>query len=330
MKIGFQVGRSFRDVLGALGCVFLTVLALAADASAAQFTAQLRMARDGAPIKGVQQVEFALFDAATAGTSLSVWAADPIAFEQGLVTLGFSVDPAQLQGQARWVEVRIREPVSNAWVALSPRIGLTNVPITIAAQRPMPGAVGQAALDLDQVQGRIAEQCPANQPRMRAVAPVDDVTCDIDRGIDGIGPGLGIDLATSGTIGLNFGQVQLRRESPCPQGTSIRQIPIVGTPICVPDAHPLRGLTRVTSTCTFPGTDGVQTGCAVTPRCPAAAPIAIGGGQFSSCPPVTVNASYPVNDTQGQGWVTWMLKDASFSCASTVTVTAYAVCVAGP
>jgi hypothetical protein len=310
--------------------LLLPLLAVAIDAGAATHTAQLRLAKQGMPLDELAELQFAVYDVAVGGTARSTHAAPGTPFQDGLANVEFDTGDDSLENRALWIEVRIVDPTTDHVIALTPRIALTPVPIAVVAGRTVASAVNTTAIDPDQVQRRIRTGCAPETPRLQAIHRVGGAAaCAVDRGISSITAGQGLNI-TNGVLAVDLVQTQRRRTPHCEPGASIRQIPVGGTSICVADQSPLNGLTRVQATCTFPGTLGVETGCAATPRCPAQAPVPIGGGYETNCIPATLIGSYPVNDSQGRGWTTYLLKGPIFNCAATATVTAFAYCVAGP
>lgn len=326
-----SIPRARRAVGERLACALLALLPLTLHAGSVSHSAQLRLARQGAPLHGIVDLEFTVYDAANGGTALVNRTAPATAFHDGLANVIFETDPASLDGRALWVEVRIVDPASAGTVVLAPRIALTPAPLAVVAGRTVPGAVGTASINSDQVQRSVRSSCPADRPRMQSISRFGaPLACAVDAGITGIDEGPGLDVFEGTTVSIDIAQTQRRRTPHCDPGSSMRQLPIVGVPVCVPDQSPFDARTRVEATCTFSGASDVQSGCAATPRCPVQAPVALGGGYFSNCAAATLNASYPVDDQLGRGWTTWVLKGAGDSCAGTPTLTAYVECAAGP
>lgn len=103
------------------------------------FTYQGRLMFAGQPAVGQYDFEFTLFDAATGGTVIG----SPVAIgnqtvDQGLFTVTLDFGAGAFQGQARWLEIAVRQAGSSPYTTLAPRQALTAAPYALNL---LPGAV---------------------------------------------------------------------------------------------------------------------------------------------------------------------------------------------
>ncbi|HYN86995.1 MAG TPA: tail fiber domain-containing protein, partial [Ardenticatenaceae bacterium] len=141
-----------------LGLMVLVVLAVGAAGVAAQgaapaaplgsaFTYQGRLLDGDQPASGSYDFEFYLFNAAAAGTSLGAVALEDVEVHAGLFTVQLDFGTAAFDGQARWLELRVRPGNSDGgYTLLSPRQPLTPAPFALWAGRaPWKGLAGMPA-----------------------------------------------------------------------------------------------------------------------------------------------------------------------------------------
>jgi hypothetical protein len=106
-----------------------SALAQAQTAAGTAFTYQGRLTDAGTPATGVYDLQFTLFDAATAGTTVAA----PITIEDVSVTAGLFIVTldfgAVFEGNARWLEIGVRPGTSTgAFTALTQRQAVTPAP----------------------------------------------------------------------------------------------------------------------------------------------------------------------------------------------------------
>lgn len=121
----------------------LTLLAAAAPAVAQTavgrgFTYQGKLNLSGQPVDGSADLQFSLFDAASAGNAVApTQTVLNVNVVEGLFTtqLDFGVDA--FAGNSRWIEIAVRSPAgSGGYTKLSPRQRLTAAPVAWYAMRP--------------------------------------------------------------------------------------------------------------------------------------------------------------------------------------------------
>ncbi len=132
-------------------CLVLTaLLALATRDTSAQavgsaFTYQGELQDNGVPATGSYDFEFALFTAATGGSAVDSVDVGDIAVAAGLVDAAVDFTDTPYNGQALWVEVRVRPGGSSgSYTTLSPRQSLSAVPYALYALSGNPGPRGPA------------------------------------------------------------------------------------------------------------------------------------------------------------------------------------------
>ena len=106
-------------------------------------TYQGQLSDGGIPLDGSADLEFRVFDTPVGGTRLgSVVAASNVAVTDGIFTTQLDFGPDVFEGQALWIEIRVRSPHDPTNLApfetLAPRQAITAAP---AAQTLAPGAV---------------------------------------------------------------------------------------------------------------------------------------------------------------------------------------------
>ena len=130
-----QFGKSvvLRNMVAAAGLA-MAVMAAPSFAQGAPagsaFTYQAKITEGGAPINNACDFRFRLYDAATGGTqigsTLALSGASPVG---GLLTVSLDFGAAAFGGQARYLEVEVRNPAgTGTWTILTPRQLLTAVP----------------------------------------------------------------------------------------------------------------------------------------------------------------------------------------------------------
>jgi len=137
----FRVGPVLAGTLVALGLVWLLTLpgATASAASSAtgvgtRFTLQAYMDDGGVPANGSYDFEFALFDAAAAGSQVgSTQLVNDLAVSGGYFDVTLDFGTGAFGGGARWLETRVRPGASaGPYTTLLPRRELTPAPYALA------------------------------------------------------------------------------------------------------------------------------------------------------------------------------------------------------
>ncbi len=116
-------------------CVVLAVAGITTTLSAQtplshEFTYQGQLRANGLPAITTADFQFALFDAATAGTQISATLTkNNIALSNGTFTVTLNFGSFAFQGDARWLEITVRSPAGvGGFTTLSPRQPLTAAP----------------------------------------------------------------------------------------------------------------------------------------------------------------------------------------------------------
>jgi hypothetical protein len=154
--------------------LMLVVLMLAtgialADPLGTAFTYQGQLTSGGSPANGNFDIRFALYISASGGTAVDTVDVSGIAVSEGLVNASVDFTDVPFNGQALWVEVRVRPGgTTGAYTVLSPRQALTATPYALFAltgnQGPQ-GPVGpQGAMGAQGPLGLTGPQGPPGPP----------------------------------------------------------------------------------------------------------------------------------------------------------------------
>jgi len=131
-------------------CAVVVALMLAtgiamADQLGTAFTYQGQLSSGGSPANGNFDFEFALYTAATGGTAADTYDVSGIVVSEGLVNASVDFTDIPFNGQALWVEVRVRPGgTTGAYTVLSPRQALTATPYALFALTGNQGPAGPA------------------------------------------------------------------------------------------------------------------------------------------------------------------------------------------
>ena len=96
------------------------------------FTYQGQLRTSSGPVNGACDMTFQLFDAATAGNAIGNAVSKPVAVANGLFTVELDFGGAAFNGEARWVEVRVKCVGDAAFTTLTPRQSITPAPYALA------------------------------------------------------------------------------------------------------------------------------------------------------------------------------------------------------
>lgn len=109
------------------------------------FSYQGQLTSGGSPASGNFDFEFALYTAASGGTAADTYDIPDIAVSEGLVNASVDFTDVPFNGQALWVEVRVRPGgTTGAYTVLSPRQALTATPYALFALTGNQGPQGPA------------------------------------------------------------------------------------------------------------------------------------------------------------------------------------------
>jgi Collagen triple helix repeat (20 copies) len=115
-----------------------------ADPLGSAFTYQAQLEDNGVPADGSYDFQFALFTSASGGTAVDTVELDARTVSAGLVNASVDFTELPYDGQALWVEVRVRASGVGGFTTLSPRQAITATPYALYAQSGNPGPQGPA------------------------------------------------------------------------------------------------------------------------------------------------------------------------------------------
>lgn len=105
-----------------------------ATALGSVFTYQGRIEKDGLPVNGAVDLEFALFDVSSAGTPLATLPVlENVSVANGLFAVQLDFGAGQFLGETRWIEVRSRDGASVGAFVTNGRQELTATPYALYA-----------------------------------------------------------------------------------------------------------------------------------------------------------------------------------------------------
>jgi hypothetical protein len=130
-----------------VACVLFVMLAHAgasrADAVGSGITYQGQLTDAGTPVSGPYDFQFALFTGAQGGSAVDTIAVDDLAISGGLVNASLDFTDVPYNGQALWIEVRVRAGASTgSYTTLAPRQSLNAAPYALYALNGNPGPQG--------------------------------------------------------------------------------------------------------------------------------------------------------------------------------------------
>ena len=117
-----------------LTLLFVAIFALtgALHAQNTAFTYQGRLTDGAAPSSGTVQMQFALYDALTAGAQIGTTIENTaVAVNNGIFTVELDYGANAFSGGQRYLELRVRRNSSESYVVLAPRQKVTGVPYAI-------------------------------------------------------------------------------------------------------------------------------------------------------------------------------------------------------
>jgi hypothetical protein len=151
---------------GLLSLLLLAVLAGAPVARAAgigtAFTYQGKLERGTSPANGSHDLQFALYDAATAGTQVgSTLTVSGVNVVNGFFTVTLDFGAGAFAGQARWLDIAVRATGDPSYTPLTPRQSLTPAPYALYALNGAGGGgspwiIGGDGQDLSYANGGVA------------------------------------------------------------------------------------------------------------------------------------------------------------------------------
>jgi hypothetical protein len=201
------------------------------------FTYQGELKVSAVPANGAFDFEFALFNVATAGSTITTVLSDDAPVTNGLFTVELDfTDVPFAAAEQYWLEVHVREGASTgAYQALLPRQKITPTPYALNARTVQAGGVNQGALsvgavgnaqigDLAVTGAKIADATITAAKLAFAPGDITDVVA---------GNGLSGGAASgAATLAVNTSMVQTRVTGICPVGSYLRGIHADGTALC--------------------------------------------------------------------------------------------------
>jgi len=113
------------------------------------FTYQGRLLQSGAPVSGVADLRFRLFDALQGGTQVaSQVERSGVPVTDGLFTVELSFGLSAFDGTARWMEIDVAFPAGGPYTALSPRQPIGYAPQALYSIRTAPHTHSASELEL--------------------------------------------------------------------------------------------------------------------------------------------------------------------------------------
>jgi hypothetical protein len=126
-----------------LAASLLFANAALADPVGSGFTYQGQLTDAGEPADGAYDFQFALFTSASGGSAVDTVSVDDLAVSGGLINASVDFTDAAYDGQALWVEVRVRPgAASGSYTVLTPRQSLAATPYAMYALSGNPGPQG--------------------------------------------------------------------------------------------------------------------------------------------------------------------------------------------
>jgi len=120
-----------RTKVSVLVFVLWALMATAAFAQSPAFTYQGRLTDSTLPAAGTYQMQFAIFDAASAGTQIGTTITNnSVSVANGVFTVSLDFSPFTpfAGGADRWLEIAVKKPAEGSFTTLTPRQKLTTTP----------------------------------------------------------------------------------------------------------------------------------------------------------------------------------------------------------
>ena len=245
-----------------LGVVPMLALPCRAATQTSAFTYQGELRDSGAPVIGLPDLEFRLYDALSNGNQIgTTFGAPSYPVLDGLLTIELDFGPAAFVGQQRWLEISVDG------TPLAPRQKLTATPYAthslsvadgaITSVSVLDGSLNAADIDGSSMQRRVTQTCVAGSS-IRAIDALGGVICEVPGAsgdITAVTSGAGLSggassgdaqlgvaaagivqsMIANGAVGAtqtDASQVQRRVGTACATGSSIRQIDADGGVQC--------------------------------------------------------------------------------------------------
>jgi len=119
--------------IASLLCVLVLSLSRVAWGLSTEFTYQGQLRADALPASGSYDLQFALFDAVTAGTQIGTTATSSgVTVTNGVFTVVLDFGSQAFSGDDRWLEVSVQPAGGSGYTTLAPRQQLTATPYALA------------------------------------------------------------------------------------------------------------------------------------------------------------------------------------------------------
>lgn len=171
---------------------------------------------EGNPANAIHEFQFELFDAAANGSSVAGVLEQSIEVSDGIFSAVLDFGAAAFDGDARWLEVRVRAPGEPAYTTLSPRQLVTAAPYALHAETVAMDAVAGAEIADGSITGVDIAGGAVGSTQIQNNSILD------------------VDIA-SGAVGgaeIKSDEVQLRVTGTCAPGTQITAINADGSVQC--------------------------------------------------------------------------------------------------
>lgn len=126
----------------ALACLLAAGASSWAASLGSAFTYQGNLNFNGSPASGNFDFQFALYTAATGNTAVDTLTLTDQSVANGLIDASLDFTDVPFNGQALWIEVRVRPAATGSYTTLSPRQELTASPYALFALNGKPGPAG--------------------------------------------------------------------------------------------------------------------------------------------------------------------------------------------
>jgi len=135
------------NIMRVVTCILASFGLLASIASGAPLgsgmTYQGQLTHAGMPASGLYDFEFALFTVASGGSAVDTLSVEDLTVDAGLIDTTLDFTDAPYNGQALWIEVKVRSGASSgAFTTLAPRQALNATPYALYALDGNPGPQG--------------------------------------------------------------------------------------------------------------------------------------------------------------------------------------------
>jgi hypothetical protein len=138
-SLSWSCGRGLRRVRLLLACLAVALsCALVVRAQATTFTYQGRLTDGSTAASGTYQMQFALFDAESAGTQIGTTQTNAtVSVANSVFTVQLDFGAAAFPGANRYLEISVKRPPDTAYATLIPRQELTSAPYAIQSLNAM-------------------------------------------------------------------------------------------------------------------------------------------------------------------------------------------------